>query len=152
MNVGTDESVYFNGIHSSDLDDYVDHYSKPGGIGFAFQRVFTHQQVKISGAEVCSPFTCTADDGTVYSGGDSWENDDGRTCTCKETGISCACGDDSVTCDGGLEKWVDPDTCEVKCIRCKLNTAFFSVSCYMVATGYLKRRLNKPADALDLDF
>lgn len=116
MNVGEEETVYFNGVLASDLADQEPHFSKAGGVGFAFQNVMSYREISISGAELCAPFTCTDEDGTVYSGGDSWEGDDGGTCTCKESGISCACGDDSINC-GGLEKWVDPDTCEVKCIR-----------------------------------
>ena len=66
---------------------------------------------------MCTPVTCTADDGKVYSGGDQWEDEDGKTCTCSAEGITCVCGDDSLVCPGGTTKWTEPNTCLSKCIR-----------------------------------
>ena len=122
MRNGDEETVWFNDQVASDLADVEPHFSKAGAVGVAFQNVFPQKQIRISGAQLCAPFTCTADDGTVYSGGDSWEGEDGKTCSCTESGIVCVCGDEGLNC-GGLEKWVDPDTCEAKCIRRKFRLA-----------------------------
>ena len=76
--------------------------------------------LQVEGAEVCTPISCTAEDGTVHSGGEQWAGEDGKTCSCSEAGISCVCGDDTLVCPGGTEKWIDPEECESKCIKCRL--------------------------------
>ena len=67
---------------------------------------------------MCTPITCTDVDGKVHSGGSTWTNDDGKTCTCSAEGIECVCGDETLTCPGGQEIWTEPGTCLSKCIRC----------------------------------
>ena len=70
---------------------------------------------------MCTPVTCIAEDGKVYSGGDQWEDDDGLTCTCSAEGIDCVCG--PIDCPGGTTKWTEPGTCISKCIPRKQMAA-----------------------------
>ena len=61
--------------------------------------------------------SCTDSFGDEYSGGDSYIDDDGKTCICNYEGISCACESVDVTCDPGSVKWTDQESCVVKCIK-----------------------------------
>ena len=68
----------------------------------------------------CESISCTAEDGTVHSGGEQWSGENGKTCTCSEAGINCVCGDETLVCTGGTEKWTNPQDCKSTCIKCRL--------------------------------
>ena len=69
--------------------------------------------------------TCNDAFGVEYEGGDSYTDDDGKTCTCKNEGIECLCEGDDVTCPAGSFKWTDQESCVAKCIK---NPAYCSSS------------------------
>ncbi|XP_063676128.1 uncharacterized protein LOC134812573 [Bolinopsis microptera] len=114
---GEEESVWIDGVREESISSQQPFFVAPGHVGFGFQSVTSWPTIKVEGAEVCTPISCTAEDGTTYSGGEQWPGEDGKTCTCSEAGINCACGDDTLVCPGGTVKWTDPEECESKCIK-----------------------------------
>ena len=66
--------------------------------------------------EGCTRIKCSDDTGNEYNEGDSYVDDDGKTCSCESSGsFSCVCGED-VICEGGKVPWTNDDTCETQCI------------------------------------
>ena len=71
--------------------------------------------------------TCSDESGKEYSEGDSYVDDDGKTCTCESEGsFACVCGDD-VSCEGGMEPWTNEETCETQCISGEFVVAIVTI-------------------------
>ena len=111
------EDVWVNSRLEEEISDRKLFYVQPGGVGFAFQNVF-NMDATISNAEVCVA-PCKDDAGNEYVLGDTIQQG-GKNCICRRRGFVCTeepqeCGEE-MECGEGLTRWVDPETCETKCI------------------------------------
>lgn len=60
---------------------------------------------------------CYDSSGKEYRGGDSYEQKDGKTCTCGIRGLICKCEGEDISCPAGSYKWTDQVSCQAKCIK-----------------------------------
>jgi len=60
---------------------------------------------------------CVDSDGKEWRGGESYETEDGKTCSCGGRGMVCRCEGEDISCPTGSYKWTDQDTCQAQCIK-----------------------------------